>query len=279
MRYIEVELDGVTVKAELLDYIAPRTCRALWEVLPAQGPATNTIWSGQMLRFWGPHGPEGEVPIHLEGQDRGEVLQWPGYVYWHQSWRGVRICYGDAQQGGPAGPSTLVPIARFVGDWSAFKRKAQSTLLEGAKPMAIRRGEVRTRRIEVELAGTRAIVALLDDLAPKTCHALWKALPVTDKAVQVKWSGDAWRTEGDHPLVDVVENEGQVLSAGDLIFYPRMKKIALAYGTAEWRHPDPNFKLHVSVIGRVETGLEEICAASARAWTQGFQPLALRRAD
>ncbi len=277
MRYIEVELDGVTASAELLDHVAPTLCQALWEILPLQGPVTNTIWSGQMLRFWGSGGRDGEVPIDVEPKEHGEVLHWPGYVYWHPVRRSIRICYGDAQQGGPAGPSSLVPIARFVGDWTAWRRKAQAILLEGAKPLVIRRGEVHLRRIEVELAGTRAVVALLEDRAPRACHALWKVLPVVDRAVHVKWSGDAWRTEGDYALTDSVENEAQVLAAGDLIFYPRMKKIGLAYGVAQWRHPDPTVHLHVGVIGRVEDGLEDICAASRRVWTRGFQPVTFRR--
>jgi hypothetical protein len=279
MRYIQVELDGVVATAELLDHVAPTLCRALWAILPLHGPVTNTIWSGQMLRFWGTDGRDGEVPLGLELEERGEILHWPGYVYWHPARRGIRICYGDAQQGGPAGPSPLVPIARFVGDWTAWRRKAQAIPLEGAKPLIIRRGEIRPRRIEVELAEVRATVVLLEEIAPRTCHALWKALPVVDRAVHVKWSGDAWRTEGDYALTDGIENEGQVLSAGDLIFYPRMKKIGLAYGVAQWRHPDPTIQLHVSVIGRVERGLEDICAASQRVWTHGVQPVTFRRVE
>lgn len=277
MRYIDIEIDGAKVTAELLDHLAPQACRALWEALPLQGPVTNTIWSGQMLRFWGPHGPEGEVPLEIEGRERGDLLQWPGYVYYHQSWRGIRICYGDAQQGGPGGPSPLTPMARIVGNWSTFKAIAQSILLEGSKQMMIRRGGVSPRQVEVEVAGVKAVASLLDELAPRTCFALWNALPITDRAVQVKWSGDAWRTEGDHPLVDVVENEGHVLGAGDVIYYPRMKKIGVAYGTAQWRHPDPGLSLHVSVVGKIETRLEEFREASARVWLHGVQSMAIRR--
>jgi hypothetical protein len=134
--------------------------------------------------------------------------------------------------------------------------------------------------LRLTLAGVTAEITLLDTLAPRTCRALWTALPITDRAVQVKWSGDAWRSEGDYDIGTTdVENEGQILVAGDFIYYPRMKKLGLAYGRAEWRHPDISFKLHVSVVGKVSTHLHDIVAASQRVWLEGAQPLRLDRLD
>ncbi|HET7265673.1 MAG TPA: DUF3830 family protein [bacterium] len=134
--------------------------------------------------------------------------------------------------------------------------------------------------VELVLDGVTARVTLLEMAAPRTTKALWEALPISDRAVQVKWSGDAWRTEGDYDIgITAVENEGHVLAAGDLIYYPRMKKIGLAYGRAEWRHPDLSFALHVSVIGRVSSQLEAVVAASRRVWLEGARPLRLSRAE
>jgi hypothetical protein len=137
-----------------------------------------------------------------------------------------------------------------------------------------------TVELVLMLAGAVGRVTLLDAAAPRTTQALWAALPIADRAVQVKWSGDAWRTEGDYDIgITEIENEGHVLSAGDLIYYPRMKKIGLAYGRAEWRHPDITFALHVSVIGRVTARLEALVAASQRVWLEGAQPLRLSRSE
>ena len=134
--------------------------------------------------------------------------------------------------------------------------------------------------IRLTLAGVTAEITLLDTLAPRTCRALWAVLPITDRAVQVKWSGDAWRTEGDYDIgVTEVENEGRTLTAGDFIYYPRMKKIGVAYGQAEWRHPDISFQLHVSVVGKVRTDLNAIVVASQQVWIEGAQPLRLERVD
>lgn len=139
-RPIEIELDGVTVTASLLDATVPRTADALWKALPLAGRVTNTKWSGQMLRFWG-EGKDGALPIGLDTAENGQVLHWPGYVYYHPAYRGIRLCYGQAQQSGPASVSTLTPLARIRGDWSAFRAKAAAIMFEGAKTMVIRRKE------------------------------------------------------------------------------------------------------------------------------------------
>jgi len=132
--------------------------------------------------------------------------------------------------------------------------------------------------LQLELSGVTGRVALFEDKAPRTVRALWAALPIADRGVQVKWSGDAWRTEGDYDIgVTEVENEGHVLAPGDLIYYPRMKKIGLAYGRAEWRHPDLSIVLHVSVIGKVTTNLDALIQASTRVWMEGAQPIRLSR--
>ena len=139
-RQIEIDLDGVTVTASLLDTTAPRTVDALWKALPLSGRVTNTKWSGQMLRFWG-DGKDGALPIELDTAENGQVLHWPGYVYYHPAYRGIRLCYGQAQQSGPTSVSTLTPLARIGGDWSAFRTKAAAIMFDGAKPMVIRQKE------------------------------------------------------------------------------------------------------------------------------------------
>lgn len=132
--------------------------------------------------------------------------------------------------------------------------------------------------LQLEIAGVTGRVALLEDKAPQTVRALLTVLPIADRGVQVRWSGDAWRAENDYDLgVTEVENEGYTLGSGDLIYYPRGKKIGLAYGTAQWRHSDPSIKLHVSVIGKVTTNLDGLVKASRRALKDGAQPIRLSR--
>lgn len=141
MRLIELTMEGVTVVARLFDDTAPRTAEALWKALPLTGKVTNTKWSGQMLRFWGQVGKDGQTPIAIDAPENGQVLHWPGYVYYHPTYHGIRICYGQAQQSGPTSVSTLTPLAKMTGDWTAFREKAKAIMFEGAKTLTIRRKE------------------------------------------------------------------------------------------------------------------------------------------
>ncbi len=139
-RQIVLDMDGASTVASLLD-LAPKTVEGLWNVLPLTGQVTNTTWSGQMLRFWGSDGKRGEVPMKIEAPEHGEVLHWPGYVYYYPGLRGIRLCYGQGQYSGPTSVLTLTPLAKLTGDWSAFRKKAAAIMFEGAKTMTIRRKE------------------------------------------------------------------------------------------------------------------------------------------
>lgn len=48
-----------------------------------------------------------------------------------------------------------------------------------------------TRRIELSLArkGVRAIATLLEEEAPRTCAAVWNALPIEGETYHAKWAG------------------------------------------------------------------------------------------
>jgi hypothetical protein len=139
-RQMVLEIDGASAVATLLD-LAPKTADALWKALPLTGQVTNTKWSGQMMRFWGKDGNNGEIPVQIDAPEHGEVLHWPGYMYYHPRYRGIRICYGQGQQSGPTSVSTMTPLAALTGDWSALRAKAAAIMFDGAKTMTIRRKE------------------------------------------------------------------------------------------------------------------------------------------
>lgn len=136
---IEVTVDGARLTATLLERLAPQTVAAFTAILPIEGKITNTAWSGDITRFWGPVGPEGHLPLDITEPEHGQTLHWPGYIYYYAGWRGIRICYGDnGCMSGPWGAASLTPLARFDGDWSAFRRIAASLYVEGAKTMSFR---------------------------------------------------------------------------------------------------------------------------------------------
>lgn len=138
-RKVEVDVDGVKLTATLLEGLAPKTVEAFTRILPVQGRITNTAWSGDITRFWGPVGGEGELGLDITEAEHGQSLHWPGFIYYYAGWKGIRICYGDnGCMGGPWGAASLTPLARFDGDWSAFRQIAKSLFIEGAKPMSFR---------------------------------------------------------------------------------------------------------------------------------------------
>jgi len=104
---------------------------------------------------------------------------------------------------------------------------------------------------------------LFGEEAPRTVQALWERLPIRDRTIQARWSGDAWRTEGNYELLDEnapVENPAGRLTAGDIIYYPGynsgLLKVAIAYGPAQWLAPFM-VPLAVTYLGRLDTNVDD----------------------
>jgi hypothetical protein len=58
-------------------------------------------------------------------------------------------------------------------------------------------------------------------LAPRTCAALRRALPLREKLIQARWSGEsAWVPMGDRDLGVGPENATSYPGAGQLLLYP-----------------------------------------------------------
>jgi hypothetical protein len=119
-----------------------------------------------------------------------------------------------------------------------------------------------TKRIRVRVGDVVAEGRLFDDDAPKTVQAFWDRLPIRDRTIQARWSGDAWRTQENYELLDrdaPVENRAGRLQAGDIIYYPGYKsgllKIAIAYGQAQWLAPFM-VPLPVTHMGKLDTNLD-----------------------
>jgi hypothetical protein len=136
------------------------------------------------------------------------------------------------------------------------------------------------KRIRIQVDQVVAEAELFEEKAPLTTAALWEALPINDRTIQTRWSGDAWRTEGNYELRPAnapVENIAGRLSPGDIIFYPGHEhdliKVGIAYGDAQWLAP---FMVPIDVahIGRIDTNLEGFIARCSRLIFEG--PLAVR---
>ena len=141
------------------------------------------------------------------------------------------------------------------------------------------------KRIRIEVDGVVAEAQLFEDQAPKTVEALWNRLPIVDRTIQARWSGNAWRTEGNYPLQPEgapVENVAGRLSAGDIIYYPgyrsRLIKVGIAYGPAQWLNPfmEP---IDVALIGKIDTGLDAFVERCQRIIFEGPLDVTITRIE
>lgn len=142
------------------------------------------------------------------------------------------------------------------------------------------------KRIRICVGDVTAEAALFEDKAPRTVAALWDRLPMlNERTIQVRWSGDAWRTLENYELLtkdDEIENQVERLGAGDLAYYPGYHsgnfKICFAYGKAQWLAP---FMVPVPItgIGKIDVNLDAFVAASQRIIFDGPLDVEITRID
>ena len=133
-RGLEIDFDGVKVRAVLLEGGDSETTSSLAAALPLNGVASNSTWAGGMTRFV----PDGEVTLTSGSSASGTTFHWPGYVYVDPRDSSMRIGYADGQENVQGIPVPLIAVARIDGDLSALQAKARTQNMEGAKPMTIR---------------------------------------------------------------------------------------------------------------------------------------------
>jgi hypothetical protein len=112
------------------------------------------------------------------------------------------------------------------------------------------------RRIEVELDGVVVTARLLDEVSPKTCDAMWDALPYEDRVTHGKWSGAMFHTntpidlgvwDGRYP--HGIEGRCAFQAPGEVVYYAPAKEFAVAYGEAQFSwQTGPLFVTPVAVI-------------------------------
>ncbi len=74
------------------------------------------------------------------------------------------------------------------------------------------------------------------DKAPDTCRLLREKMPITGKAIQARWSGEAaWLQMDPYSIEAPQENATSYPGPGQLLYYPRgvsEKEILIPYGSA-----------------------------------------------
>jgi hypothetical protein len=162
------ELSGTTAIAEMLDDVVPKTCDAIWDILPVEGMSIHANWSSR------------EIMLHLEGDKvlrlpaegplrRGTTAPGDIVFYWRspQMSRGKQLAYsaqfqrelsefaifyGDPSAGGLAADDpvrmgrgsdlqTQTLFARFVEAPPDFLGACESIRHDGLKKLVVRRHE------------------------------------------------------------------------------------------------------------------------------------------
>lgn len=130
------------------------------------------------------------------------------------------------------------------------------------------------RMVRIELSETVFRARLLDDLAPKTCEALWRALPLLGRAVHAQWSGEMFRMY-EHVDLGVPEAEvrGAFQHPGEVIYCPSAREIAVCYGRARFRGAIG--PVYCTPMAEIEGDLDLLRARAERLQWDGAKALAI----
>ena len=115
-----------------------------------------------------------------------------------------------------------------------------------------------TRRIEIEIEGTKALAIMHDDTTPEACEAIWRKLPLEGVALMAKWAcreimlhltDDMYlelKQEGPKPLFTAPGDIGYLFRGPSLLgaqreyngkFQRRLCELTMYYGLPTLEYP------------------------------------------
>jgi hypothetical protein len=107
-KQIELEIEGVTLVADLLDDKAPRTCAMILDVLPLEEPISHQQWSGSGLQVHGSRLREATRkaglwpdPMYPDYSENPNIYGCRGELSFHPISPGLFITYGKSVFSGP----------------------------------------------------------------------------------------------------------------------------------------------------------------------------------
>lgn len=137
-RYIEVEVDGVTAVAKLLEDEAPGTCQRMWDVLPAEATLRHLSWAGEGAFVKLEQLEEPDFPL-----ENRVSFYMPGTICYRPENVEIVFCYGQCQARTLVGRNGNLYANHFATfeDPTEILKVFESTHEEGAKKLTIRRRE------------------------------------------------------------------------------------------------------------------------------------------
>ena len=151
------------------------------------------------------------------------------------------------------------------------------------------------KRIEIGFVKSKvhAIAEMHEDLAPKTCEAVWNCLPHEGEARHAKWCGnEVWTMLSVSEALKKVPNENITIypQPGDVMYgyFPpawegglRGQREAIC-DVAIWYGPDsPLYQIDgphtMNHFAKVVENLDKFAEECDRMWTEGVQRIAIKR--
>ena len=110
---------------------------------------------------------------------------------------------------------------------------------------------------------------LLDEDAPRTCEAVWKALPLQAKIMQARFAGEEMYFKTD--IMGVPENEIEP-KGGDIAFNtnPQWRAICIYYGD------NLRLKNPFNLFARIINDKEELKQIGERVWLVGTETVRVK---
>jgi hypothetical protein len=132
VKKLEIKIDESVFSATVLEERAPKTCKAVLDLLPLKGDVFHATWSGDMLFFKNP-----EIPAKLEPENQ-TVYPSRGDVGINSTLKEIQIIYGQAQLRARFGPAPDSLFARITENLNELEKIGKRIHREGAKKITVR---------------------------------------------------------------------------------------------------------------------------------------------
>lgn len=136
VRQIELEVDGVTAVAELLEEKAPKLCQRLWDALPMEQTLRHVRWGGNAAYFISRELRDPSFPL-----ENRYAFYDPATIAFKPEHGEFAFSYGQAQARSLSGNGWSIHFANIEGDAEPFLRVLAATQHDGKKQIVIRRRE------------------------------------------------------------------------------------------------------------------------------------------
>jgi hypothetical protein len=113
-----------------LEEQAPKTCKAVLNVLPLKGEVDHATWSGDMVFLKGKEVPFKESENRTVYPSRGDVV-------WNSDLKEVQIIYGQVHLRVRYGPSPSNVFARITENLEELRKVGSKVHKEGSKKITI----------------------------------------------------------------------------------------------------------------------------------------------